>query len=154
MKQIVMNKRLFFVWLSFFFIIQPIPSQVSIFLKNGDSISGEWIGGDNQKVYLEIDNQQVYFQVSTIESIMFKPSEVNSNARKYLKNGDLFNQRGLTQEAKSLYQKSLEESPNFSRPYFRLAEIAYKENNIDSALNYIKFACLTCLLYTSPSPRD
>ena len=142
MKQIVMNKRLFFVWLSFFFIIQPIPSQVSIFLKNGDSISGEWIGGDNQKVYLEIDNQQVYFQVSTIESIMFKPSEVNSNARKYLKNGNLFNQRGLTQEAKSLYQKSLEESPNFSRPYFRLAEIAYKENNIDSALNYIKFACL------------
>ena len=143
MKQIVMGKRLFFVWFSFLFITQPILAQVSIFFKNGDNISGEWIGGDNQKIYLKIDNQEVRFQVSTIESILFKTSEINANARKYLKNGDLFNQRGLTQEAKSLYQKSLEESPNFSKAYFRLAEIAYRENNIDSALDYIKFACLT-----------
>ena len=143
MKQIFMGKRLFFVWFSFLFITQPILAQVSIFFKNGDNISGEWIGGDNQKIHLKIDNQEVRFQVSTIESILFKTSEINANARKYLKNGDLFNQRGLTQEAKSLYQKSLEESPNFSKAYFRLAEIAYRENNIDSALDYIKFACLT-----------
>ncbi len=137
-----MDRKVPLIWFLFLFIIQASFAEVTIFLKNGDRISGKWQGGNNQKIHLNVDNQHIHFQVTTIESIVFNSTDVSAIARRYLRNGDLFNQRGLIQEAKSLYQKALEESPSFSTPYFRLAEVANREDNFDLALNYAQFACL------------
>ena len=104
-----MDRKVPLIWFLFLFIIQASFAEVTIFLKNGDRISGKWQGGNNQKIHLNVDNQHIHFQVTTIESIVFNSTDVSAIARRYLRNGDLFNQRGLIQEAKSLYQKALEE---------------------------------------------
>ena len=140
-----MNRR--FKQISFLtiFIAHLSLAQVDVvvFMKNGDRISGQWRGGGEREIHLQVGNQRMNFQVSEVESVAFAADSVSVAAHRYLRNADVFYQRGLLQEAKSLYQKVLEESPMFSTPYYRLAQIVHGDGDVDTALGYLKFACLT-----------
>ena len=88
-------------------------TDVVVFMKNGDRISGQWRGGGEREIRLQVGKQRMNFQVSEVESVAFAADSVSVAAHRYLRNADVFYQRGLLQEAKSLYQKALEESPMF-----------------------------------------
>ena len=68
-----MNRQFKQISLLTIFIAHLSLAQVDVVvsMKNGDRISGQWRGGGEREIRLQVGNQRMNFQVSEVESVAF-----------------------------------------------------------------------------------
>ena len=114
----------------------------SIYLDNGDRITGRWLGADEQSAHIEINNQRLSVPLGEIKNIVpvgdlrLIP---NATAEKYFSNGVDLLELGLREEAKKRFQAAIEEFPKYAEAHYQLGRLLQEEGNNDDALRYFGY---------------
>ena len=112
----------------------------TIYLKNGDRITGTWLGADDTSARIEIlNNQKLSIPLNDVNNIRFTDDlslTPDALAEKYFRNGEALLELGLREEAKRKFQAAIEEFPKYADAHYKLGTLLQEEGNVDEALKY------------------
>ena len=112
-------------------------TPVSIYLRNGDRITGRWLNADNRIIKIDFNGQEMSVSLDEISSISITS---NTISEKYLKNAEDLLKLGLRNQARKLFELSIQESPQNAKAYYQLAEIFQEDGETDNAIKYFGLA--------------
>ena len=112
-------------------------TPVSIYLRNGDRITGRWLNADNRIIKIDFNGQEMSVSLDEISSISITS---NTISEKYLKNAEDLLKLGLRNQARRLFELSIQESPQNAKAYYQLAEIFQEDGETDNAIKYFGLA--------------
>lgn len=121
----------------FFASISYGETPVSIYLRNGDRITGRWLNADNRIIKIDFNGQEMSVSLDEISSISITS---NTISEKYLKNAEDLLKLGLRNQARRLFELSIQESPQNAKAYYQLAEIFQEDGETDNAIKYFGLA--------------
>ena len=121
----------------FFASISYGETPVSIYLRNGDRITGRWLNADNRIIKIEFNGQEMSVSLDEISSISITS---NTISEKYLKNAEDLLKLGLRNQARRLFELSIQESPQNAKAYYQLAELFQEDGETDNAIKYFGLA--------------
>ena len=121
----------------FFASISYGETPVSIYLRNGDRITGRWLNADNRIIKIDFNGQEMSVSLDEISSISITS---NTISEKYLKNAEDLLKLGLRNQARKLFELSIQESPQNAKAYYQLAEIFQEDGETDNAIKYFGLA--------------
>ncbi|HIM10434.1 TPA: tetratricopeptide repeat protein [Candidatus Poribacteria bacterium] len=121
----------------FFGNISYGETPVSIYLRNGDRITGRWLNADNRTIEIEFNGQKMSVSLDEISHISITSNAVSE---KYLQNAEDLLKLGLREQARKLFELSIQESPQNAKAYFRLAELFQEDGETDNAIKYFGLA--------------
>ena len=107
----ILKKNVIVLTVSFAFFFVNISygeTPVSIYLKNGDRITGRWLNADNRIIKIDFNGQEMSVSLDEISSISITS---NTISEKYLKNAEDLLKLGLRNQARKLFELSIQESP-------------------------------------------
>ena len=123
---------------AFFFVnISYGETPVSIYLRNGDRITGRWLNADNRIIKIDFNGQEMSVSLDEISSISITS---NTISEKYLKNAEDLLKLGLRNQARRLFELSIQESPQNAKAYYQLAELFQEDGETDNAIKYFGLA--------------
>ena len=123
---------------AFFFVnISYGETPVSIYLRNGDRITGRWLNADNRIIKIDFNGQEMSVSLDEISSISITS---NTISEKYLKNAEDLLKLGLRNQARKLFELSIQESPQNAKAYYQLAELFQEDGETDNAIKYFGLA--------------
>ena len=112
-------------------------TPVSIYLRNGDRITGRWLNADNRIIKIDFNGQEMSVSLDEISSISITS---NTISEKYLKNAEDLLKLGLRNQARKLFELSIQESPQNAKAYYQLAELFQEDGETDNAIKYFGLA--------------
>ena len=112
-------------------------TPVSIYLRNGDRITGRWLNADNRIIKIDFNGQEMSVSLDEISSISITS---NTISEKYLKNAEDLLKLGLRNQARRLFELSIQESPQNAKAYYQLAELFQEDGETDNAIKYFGLA--------------
>ncbi|HCK14248.1 TPA: hypothetical protein DHW51_09015 [Candidatus Poribacteria bacterium] len=121
----------------FFASISYGETPVSIYLRNGDRITGRWLNADNRIIKIDFNGQEMSVSLDEISSISITS---NTISEKYLKNAEDLLKLGLRNQARRLFELSIQESPQNAKAYYQLAELFQEDGETDNAIKYFGLA--------------
>ena len=123
---------------AFFFVnFSYGETPVSIYLKNGDRITGRWLNADKRIIKINFNGQEMSVSLDEISSISITS---NTISEKYLKNAEDLLKLGLRNQARKLFELSIQESPQNAKAYYHLAELFQEDGETDNAIKYFGLA--------------
>ena len=123
----------------FFASISYGETPVSIYLRNGDRITGRWLNADNRIIKIDFNGQEMSVSLDEISSISITS---NTISEKYLKNAEDLLKLGLRNQARRLFELSIQESPQNAKAYYQLAELFQEDGETDNAIKYFGLAAV------------
>ena len=121
----------------FFASISYGETPVSIYLRNGDRITGRWLNADNRIIKIDFNGQEMSVSLDEISSISITS---NTISEKYLKNAEDLLKLGLRNQARKLFELSIQESPQNAKAYYQMAELFQEDGETDNAIKYFGLA--------------
>ena len=121
----------------FFASISYGETPISIYLRNGDRITGRWLNADNRIIKIDFNGQEMSVSLDEISSISITS---NTISEKYLKNAEDLLKLGLRNQARRLFELSIQESPQNAKAYYQLAELFQEDGETDNAIKYFGLA--------------
>lgn len=123
---------------AFFFVnISYGETPVSIYLRNGDRITGRWLNADNRIIKIDFNGQEMSVSLDEISSISITS---NTISEKHLKNAEDLLKLGLRNQARKLFELSIQESPQNAKAYYQMAELFQEDGETDNAIKYFGLA--------------
>ncbi|MCS5612533.1 MAG: tetratricopeptide repeat protein [Candidatus Poribacteria bacterium] len=123
---------------AFFFVnFSYGETPVSIYLRNGDRITGRWLNADNRIIKIDFNGQEMSVSLDEISSISITS---NTISEKYLKNAEDLLKLGLRNQARKLFELSIQESPQNAKAYYQMAELFQEDGETDNAIKYFGLA--------------
>ena len=123
----------------FFASISYGETPISIYLRNGDRITGRWLNADNRIIKIDFNGQEMSVSLDEISSISITS---NTISEKYLKNAEDLLKLGLRNQARRLFELSIQESPQNAKAYYQLAELFQEDGETDNAIKYFGLAAV------------
>ena len=138
LSKILKNVVVLTVLFAFFFVnINYGEIPVSVYLRNGDRITGRWLNADSRAIKIDFNEQEILVSLDEISHISITS---NSVSEKYLQNAEDLLKLGLRDQARKLLELSIRESPQNAEAYFRLAELFQEDGETDNAVKYFGLA--------------
>jgi tetratricopeptide (TPR) repeat protein len=108
----------------------------SIYRKNGDRITGRWLGADGQDAQIEYEGKRLSIPLDQV-TIHFT-TDINLipdvQAEKYFRNAESFLELGMRAEAKNAFQNAIEAFPKYADAHYRIGLLLQEEGKNDEAL--------------------
>ena len=115
----------------------------SVYLKNGDRLTGRWFGADDQSARIEWNGQRLSIPIGDVNTIAFA-NDLNlipdALAEKYFRNGEAFLELGMREEAKRRFMAAIEEFLKYAAAHYQLGLLLQEEGKVDEALKYFGYA--------------
>ena len=108
----------------------------SIYRKNGDRITGRWLGADGQHAHIEYEGTRLSIPLAQV-TIQFT-TDINlipdAQAEKYFRNAEAFLELGMREEAKNAFQNAIRAFPKYADAHYRIGLLLQAEGKNDEAL--------------------
>lgn len=108
----------------------------SIYRKNGDRITGRWLGADGQHAHIEYEGTRLSIPLAQA-TIQFT-TDINLipdvQAEKYFRNAEAFLELGMREEAKNAFQDAIRAFPKYADAHYRIGLLLQAEGKNDEAL--------------------
>ena len=109
----------------------------SIYRKNGDRITGRWLGSDGQSAQIEYEGKRLSIPLDQVVTIRFT-TDLNLipdvQAEKYFRNAEAFLELGMREEAKNALQNAIEAFPKYVNAHYKIGLLLQEEGKNDEAL--------------------
>lgn len=109
----------------------------TVYLKNGDRLTGHWLASDDKVVRLAFQEKNLEIDLDKISTIRF-PSDLNlvpdAQAEKHFRNAKALLELGLREQAKRQFEAAIEEFPKYADAHYNLGLVQKEDGAIDEAL--------------------
>ncbi len=109
----------------------------TVYLKNGDRLTGDWLASDDKVVHFAFQEKNIEIDLDKISTIRF-PSDLNlvpdAQAEKHFRNAKALLELGLREQAKRQFEAAIEEFPKYADAHYNLGLVQKEDGAIDEAL--------------------
>ena len=109
----------------------------TVYLKNGDRLTGHWLASDDKVVHFAFQEKNIEIDLDKISTIRF-PSDLNlvpdAQAEKHFRNAKALLELGLREQAKRQFEAAIEEFPKYADAHYNLGLVQKEDGAIDEAL--------------------
>lgn len=114
-----------------------------IYKKNGDRITGQWLGSDEKNYRIELkDGQKLRISVADTLQIMFVSDQSlvpDAVAEKHYRNGKAFLDLGMYDKAKEQFLMAIDEFPKYAAAHYEIAKMYEKQGDVENAMRYFGY---------------
>ena len=109
----------------------------TVYLKNGDRLTGHWLASDDKVVHFAFQQKNLEIDLDEISTIRFV-SDLNlvpdAKAEKHFRNAKALLELGLREQAKRQFEAAIEEFPKYADAHYNLGLVQKEDGAIDEAL--------------------
>ncbi len=109
----------------------------TVYLKNGDRLTGHWLASDDKVVHFAFQQKNLEIDLDEISTIRFV-SDLNlvpdAQAEKHFRNAKALLELGLREQAKRQFEAAIEEFPKYADAHYNLGLVQKEDGAIDEAL--------------------
>ena len=109
----------------------------TVYLKNGDRLTGHWLASDDKVVHFAFQEKKLEIDLDKISTIRFA-TDLNlvpdAQAEKHFRNAKALLELGLREEAKRQFEAAIEEFPKYADAHYNLGLVLKEDGVIDDAL--------------------
>ena len=112
---------------------------VSVYLKNGDRLTGRWLASDDRTIQIVFQEKKLAIGLDQIATIRFATDLSlipDAQAEKHFRNGKSLLELGLRGKAKKQFEAAIEEFPKYADAHYNLGLLLREDGAIDEALEY------------------
>ena len=111
----------------------------SVYLKNGDRLTGRWLASDDKRIQIVFQKKKLEISIDEITTIRFATDlslVPDAQAEKHFRNGKALLELGLDEEAKKQFKAAIEEFPKHADAHYSLGLLLKEDGAIAEALDY------------------
>ena len=111
----------------------------SVYLKNGDRLTGRWLASDDRTIQIEFQEKKIEISLDNVSTIRFAADlslVPDAQAEKRFRNGEALLELGLREEAKKQFESAIAEFPKYAAAHYNLGLLLKEDGAIDRALDY------------------
>ena len=111
----------------------------SVYLKNGDRLTGRWLASDDRTIQIVFQEKKLAIGLDQIATIRFATDLSlipDAQAEKHFRNGKSLLELGLRGKAKNQFEAAIEEFPKYADAHYNLGLLLREDGAIDEALDY------------------
>ena len=109
----------------------------TVYLKNGDRLTGHWLESDDKVVRFAFQEKNLEIDLDKISTISFASDlslVPDAQAEKHFRNAKALLELGLREKAKRQFEAAIEEFPKYADAHYNLGLVQKEEGAIDEAL--------------------
>ena len=111
----------------------------TVYLKNGDRLTGHWLASDDTVVHIAFQEKKLKIDLDEISTIRFATDlslVPDAQAEKHFRNAKALLELGLHEKAKRQFEAAIEEFPKYADAHYNLGLLLKEAGAIDEALGY------------------
>ena len=109
----------------------------TVYLKNGDRLTGHWLASDDKVVRFAFQEKNLEIDLDKISTIRFASDlslVPDAQAEKHFRNAKALLELGLRERAKRQFEAAIEEFPKYADAHYNLGLVQKEDGAIDEAL--------------------
>ena len=111
----------------------------SVYLKNGDRLTGRWLASDDRTIRILFQEKEIAIRLDGVSTIRFAADLSlipDAQAEKHFRNGEALLELGLREEAKKQFEAAIAEFPKYADAHYNLGLLLKEDGAIGEALDY------------------
>lgn len=109
----------------------------TVYLKNGDRLTGHWLASDDKVVHFAFQEKKLEIDLDKISTIRFVTDlslVPDAQAEKHFRNAKALLELGLRENAKRQFEAAIEEFPKYADAHYNLGLVLKEDGAVDEAL--------------------